>query len=173
MGRPRLGPVLVAAGGGAVALGSTVPWASISLDLSGVFGLFPRDYGQAVSGWELGGGLTLSLGVALALLAGVSAIVPRIREWFGWGAILVAVTALMAGLFYLVRLRVLVLDMLVDAATLDPAIVGQAVVAPRAGTFVVLLGALAAMAGGVLLVAGWGLGAHAPSRGGARAPREP
>jgi hypothetical protein len=165
MPRPRLAPALLLLGGGGIVLGSFLAWASVRIDLSSVFALFPNDYRQVVSGPELGGAYTAVLG-ALVILAGLVAVaVPRVRAALGWVGLISALGALMMGLYHLIRIRVIALDRLAEAAGRDVSVLRGASASPGIGLMLIVAGAVLAMSGGVLLLAGRGMaprGAHAP-----------
>ena len=157
MGRPGPAPALLVVGGTLVVAGSLLGWAVVALDLSPVFARFPRDYRQVLRGPELTGGLTIATGAVAAVGGAAVAARPRLRQIAAAAAVLAAVAALMTALYAVIRLRLLALDAVLEAARRDlPALAGASV-RPGVGPFVVLLGSLLAMAGGVLTLAGRGI----------------
>jgi hypothetical protein len=159
----------------AVAVGSVLPWATARLDLSAVFELFPADYAQAVQGLELGGTVTLVAAGVLLVSGAAVAFDTRTRVAAGSAALAAGFGAALWGLYHVVRVRPLVLAAL-ERASGRPAETFPADVSVGPGTFVVMAGALAAMAGGVLVLAGRaGSGRHGPgattaAAGGSPAP---
>ncbi|MEX2459420.1 MAG: hypothetical protein WD770_10605 [Actinomycetota bacterium] len=149
----RPGSSLGVAGGLLAAVGSLLTWGTVRLDLERVFGLFPPDYQQSLGGLELGGSLTLAGGVLVAAGAGTTLVRPRLAVPAGAACLGIAALALMAALSHAVRIRPLALERVARASGIAPESLAGADVTVGLGPFVVMAGALLAMAGGVLMVA--------------------
>jgi hypothetical protein len=154
MRRPGGAILGVLAGGLLTIAGSLVPWATVRLDLTRVFALFPPDFRRQVLGLELGANLTLIAG-GVTLIAGILLLaMPRHAVWLGGAALLAAGVTFMGALYHLARIRPLALEAIARASHRPVSELTDASVSPALAPFLVLAGALVAMVAGVLLASG-------------------
>ncbi len=151
MRRPGGATLGVLVGGLLTIAGSLVPWATVRLDLTRVFALFPPDFRQQVLGLELGANLTLIPGVVILVAGILMLVMPRHAVWLGVVALLAAGVTFMGGLYHLARIRTLALEAIARASDRPISELADASVSPALAPFLVLAGALVAMVAGVLL----------------------